>query len=71
MPAKVRAVRHLEFLPGSFDGGSNQVSFLESFRLVLADSAHVLRGLLGDTGDVGPYHTKGKLLCSRFAQLLF
>ncbi|XP_064010298.1 TBC1 domain family member 31 isoform X2 [Pogoniulus pusillus] len=25
MPAKVRAVRHLEFLPDSFDGGSNQV----------------------------------------------
>ncbi|NXY90472.1 TBC31 protein, partial [Alcedo cyanopectus] len=25
MPAKVRAVRHLEFLPGSFDGGSSQV----------------------------------------------
>ncbi|NXG89331.1 TBC31 protein, partial [Stercorarius parasiticus] len=24
MPAKVRAVRHLEFLPDSFDGGSNQ-----------------------------------------------
>ena len=26
MPAKVRAVRHLEFLPDSFDAGSNQVS---------------------------------------------
>ncbi|XP_053785528.1 TBC1 domain family member 31 [Desmodus rotundus] len=25
MPAKVRAVRHLEFLPDSFDAGSNQV----------------------------------------------
>ncbi|NXH42883.1 TBC31 protein, partial [Dicaeum eximium] len=25
MPEKVRAVRHLEFLPDSFDGGSNQV----------------------------------------------
>ncbi|KAM6283307.1 TBC1 domain family member 31 isoform 2-T2 [Porphyrio hochstetteri] len=25
MPAKVRAVRHLEFLPDSFDGGSSQV----------------------------------------------
>ncbi|NXX07659.1 TBC31 protein, partial [Larus smithsonianus] len=25
MPSKVRAVRHLEFLPDSFDGGSNQV----------------------------------------------
>uniref|UniRef100_A0A8C0GED5 TBC1 domain family member 31 n=1 Tax=Chelonoidis abingdonii TaxID=106734 RepID=A0A8C0GED5_CHEAB len=25
MPTKVRAVRHLEFLPDSFDGGSNQV----------------------------------------------
>ncbi|NXE74971.1 TBC31 protein, partial [Cochlearius cochlearius] len=25
MPAEVRAVRHLEFLPDSFDGGSNQV----------------------------------------------
>ncbi|KAM6373575.1 TBC1 domain family member 31 isoform 4-T5 [Alca torda] len=25
MPAKVRAVRHLEFLPDGFDGGSNQV----------------------------------------------
>ncbi|NXI92057.1 TBC31 protein, partial [Psophia crepitans] len=25
MPAKVRAVRHLEFLPDNFDGGSNQV----------------------------------------------
>ncbi|NXG66241.1 TBC31 protein, partial [Hemiprocne comata] len=25
MPAKVRSVRHLEFLPDSFDGGSNQV----------------------------------------------
>ncbi|NWX21314.1 TBC31 protein, partial [Aegotheles bennettii] len=25
MPAKVRAVRHLEFLPDSFDGGSNQI----------------------------------------------
>ncbi|XP_075271731.1 TBC1 domain family member 31 isoform X5 [Opisthocomus hoazin] len=25
MPAKVRAVRHLEFLPDCFDGGSNQV----------------------------------------------
>ncbi|XP_030900300.2 TBC1 domain family member 31 isoform X2 [Melopsittacus undulatus] len=25
MPPKVRAVRHLEFLPDSFDGGSNQV----------------------------------------------
>ncbi|KFV54697.1 TBC1 domain family member 31, partial [Tyto alba] len=25
MPAKVRAVRHLEFLPNGFDGGSNQV----------------------------------------------
>ncbi|KAF1665535.1 TBC1 domain family member 31, partial [Aptenodytes patagonicus] len=25
MPAKVRAVHHLEFLPDSFDGGSNQV----------------------------------------------
>ncbi|XP_072708047.1 TBC1 domain family member 31 isoform X2 [Ciconia boyciana] len=25
MPAKVRAVRHLEFLPDRFDGGSNQV----------------------------------------------
>ncbi|KFW93379.1 TBC1 domain family member 31, partial [Phalacrocorax carbo] len=25
MPANVRAVRHLEFLPDSFDGGSNQV----------------------------------------------
>ncbi|NXQ83996.1 TBC31 protein, partial [Nyctibius grandis] len=25
MPAKVRATRHLEFLPDSFDGGSNQV----------------------------------------------
>ncbi|KAM6411400.1 TBC1 domain family member 31 isoform 2-T2 [Pluvialis apricaria] len=25
MPAKVRAVRHLEFLPDSFDGGANQV----------------------------------------------
>ncbi|NXU58620.1 TBC31 protein, partial [Turnix velox] len=25
MPAKIRAVRHLEFLPDSFDGGSNQV----------------------------------------------
>ncbi|XP_039406081.1 TBC1 domain family member 31 isoform X3 [Corvus cornix cornix] len=25
MPEKVRAVRHLEFLPGSFDGGSSQV----------------------------------------------
>lgn len=27
MPEKVRAVRHLEFLPDRFDGGSNQVSF--------------------------------------------
>lgn len=61
MPAKVRAVRHLEFLPGSFDGGSNQVRFLESLSLVLADSTHVLGGLLGNTEDVGPYHTKGKL----------
>uniref|UniRef100_A0A8C5P694 TBC1 domain family member 31 n=1 Tax=Jaculus jaculus TaxID=51337 RepID=A0A8C5P694_JACJA len=26
MPTKVRAVRHLEFLPDSFDAGSNQVS---------------------------------------------
>ncbi|KFV04636.1 TBC1 domain family member 31, partial [Pterocles gutturalis] len=25
MPAKVRSVRHLEFLPDSFDGGSNQI----------------------------------------------
>ncbi|XP_063155710.1 TBC1 domain family member 31 [Candoia aspera] len=25
MPTKVRAIRHLEFLPDSFDGGSNQV----------------------------------------------
>ncbi|NXT37141.1 TBC31 protein, partial [Pelecanoides urinatrix] len=25
MPAKVRAVRHLEFLPDSFDGGTNQI----------------------------------------------
>uniref|UniRef100_A0A8C6Z1D6 TBC1 domain family member 31 n=1 Tax=Nothoprocta perdicaria TaxID=30464 RepID=A0A8C6Z1D6_NOTPE len=25
MPTKVRAVRHLEFLPDSFDGGSNQI----------------------------------------------
>ncbi|NXX87654.1 TBC31 protein, partial [Centropus bengalensis] len=25
MPAKVRAVRHLEFLPDSFDGGCNQI----------------------------------------------
>ncbi|NXN37572.1 TBC31 protein, partial [Rhinoptilus africanus] len=25
MPAKVRAVRHLEFVPDSFDGGSNQI----------------------------------------------
>ncbi|XP_061461954.1 TBC1 domain family member 31 [Rhineura floridana] len=25
MPSKVRAIRHLEFLPDSFDGGSNQV----------------------------------------------
>ncbi|KFP35379.1 TBC1 domain family member 31, partial [Chlamydotis macqueenii] len=25
MPAKVRAIRHLEFLPDSFDGGSNQI----------------------------------------------
>ncbi|NXO83392.1 TBC31 protein, partial [Sitta europaea] len=25
MPEKVRAVRHLEFLPDSFDGGSNQI----------------------------------------------
>ncbi|KFU84063.1 WD repeat-containing protein 67, partial [Chaetura pelagica] len=25
MPAKVRAVHHLEFLPDSFDGGSNQI----------------------------------------------
>lgn len=26
MPTKVRAIRHLEFLPDSFDAGSNQVS---------------------------------------------
>lgn len=25
MPTKVRAIRHLEFLPDSFDAGSNQV----------------------------------------------
>lgn len=26
LPAKVSAVKHLEFLPDSFDGGANQVS---------------------------------------------
>lgn len=33
MPTKVRAVRHLEFLPDSFDGGSNQVSCGRSLRV--------------------------------------
>lgn len=33
MPTKVRAVRHLEFFPDSFDGGSNQVSYVGSLRM--------------------------------------
>lgn len=59
MPAKVRAVRHLEFLPDSFDGGSNQVSFLTKLKTGWADSTHIIWGRLGDTGYMGLYHTKG------------
>lgn len=30
MPTKVRAIRYLEFLPDSFDAGSNQVSHVKA-----------------------------------------
>lgn len=35
MPTKVRAIRHLEFLPDSFDAGSNQVSNIKVSNVVL------------------------------------
>ena len=35
MPTKVRAIRHLEFLPDSFDAGSNQVSDIKVSNVVL------------------------------------
>lgn len=43
MPAKVRAVRHLEFLPDSFDAGSNQVSSSSScFQTCVGSDVHTL-----------------------------
>lgn len=40
MPAKVRAVRHLEFLPDSFDAGSNQVSDTDAGRSVCREDLY-------------------------------
>lgn len=40
MPTKVRAIRHLEFLPDSFDAGSNQVSNIKVGRYTFWERAY-------------------------------
>lgn len=67
MPTEVRAVRHLEFLPDSFDGGSNQVSYLQTWEWMFDYLIqHVyFRGFLKTVGRWAPAMPKERC-CAKY-----
>uniref|UniRef100_A0A8C6QM66 TBC1 domain family member 31 n=1 Tax=Nannospalax galili TaxID=1026970 RepID=A0A8C6QM66_NANGA len=54
MPTKVRAVRHLEFLPDSFDAGSNQVSNRNVSYATFGERSHHSTHLYSAIDDIHP-----------------